>query len=136
MAIVGDMEGGVIDMMSLAHGQEQALSEMRPLLDRFWSVPADDPAAVTLDILARMNRWFDLFGMPKTATESYSPGGWRPTLGAWPSISHLVAHLYEDMGGGVPIELLQAMVVLAHDEWAATSGTGPAHPGWPTSPSG
>lgn len=103
-------------------GPEQALEEIRPLLDRFLRVPADDPAVVTVAILQRMDRWFELFGMPKSATESYSGGGWRPSLGPWTSVGELVGHLYDNMGGGVPIELLQTMVVLAHDEWTGTPG--------------
>ena len=98
-------------------GPGRALEEMRPILDRFPSVPGDEPAAVTVDILQRMDRWFELFGMPKTASESYGPDGWRPSLGAWPSVSRLIGHLYDNMGGGVPIELVQTMIVLAHDEW-------------------
>ena len=59
-------------------GPGRALEEMRPILDRLPSVSGDESAAVTVDILQRMDRWFELFGMPKTASESYGPDGWRP----------------------------------------------------------
>lgn len=102
------------------HGPRQALEEMQPLLERWDALPRGEPAVVTLNVLAHLDRWFVMFGMPKTATESYSPDGWRPVLGVWSSTSALFAELADNMGGGVPTELIRALILLAHDEWTGT----------------
>ncbi len=92
------------------------LQEMRPLTDRFDAVPKDAPALVTTEILARMDPWFERAQLAKSATESYGPFGWRPSLGPWSSVSALIGHLYDNHGGGIPVEFLRALIVLAYDE--------------------
>lgn len=94
----------------------RVLQEMRPLIDRFDAVPKDAPALVTAEILARIDPWFERAQLPKSATESYGPFGWRPSLGPWSSVSGLIGHLYDNHGGGIPVEFLRALIVLAYEE--------------------
>ncbi len=98
----------------------RARAVMQPLLARFHDITADTPAIVTVEMLEGMDPWFLALGLPKNATQSYGPSGWRPVLGVWRSVSELQSTLYEEMGGGVPIELVHVLLVLAHDEWGGT----------------
>jgi hypothetical protein len=98
----------------------RAREAMQPLLERFHEIAGDTPAIVTVELLKQLDPWFLALGLPKSATESYGPNGWRPVLGVWRSLSELRWTLYDNMGGGVPIELLQVLLVLAHDEWSGT----------------
>jgi len=98
----------------------RAREAMRPFLERFREIPADTPVVVTVELLERLDPWFLATGFHKSATQNYGPDGWRPVLGVWPSLSRLRSVLYDNMGGGVPIELIQVLLVLAHDEWRGT----------------
>lgn len=99
----------------------RAREAMQPLLERLHELDADTPAVVTVEMLERLDPWFLALGLPKSATQSYGPSGWRPVLGVWPSLSRLRSVLYDNMGGGIPIELVHALLVLAHEEWRGTA---------------
>jgi len=93
----------------------RVLDEMRPILEQFPTLPPDAPVDVTLEVLSLVDPWFERAGIPMNATACYGSQGWRPALGPWPSVDMLTGYLYENMGGGLPVEFVQVIIVLAYD---------------------
>lgn len=98
--------------------ENRQLAALASVLARDGAAEPLAPAVVTPDILRSVEPWWAAFGLPGTATAWYGEGGGRQALGAWPTVRSLDLYLCDNMGGGVPIEVIRGLVVLASEAWS------------------